>query len=422
MRPRRRILMLMSALPYPPTWGSGIRNYQLARHLGLRHDVTLVTYATPRDDAAALEVLGRQCARILIEPSISTEGRRGKRGRQLFSLFSPRSYHSTWLHSKQLQQTLDRTLEQDRFDLIQIESSMMGRFDVSRGDTVVLLDEHNIEYEALYRSFLTERSPLRKAYYLSEYTKCRREEIASWRGADGCSLTSAREQDLLLRVIPDKATAVVPNAVDLDYFQPVSTVPAPDEIVFTGLMSYRPNVDAVTYFARSVLPAIQRVRPNAHFTVVGADPPHEVTRLIGPAISVTGKVADVRGYVARAALIVVPIRMGGGTRLKVAEGLAMGKPIVSTSLGAEGIGVTNGEHLLIADEAESFAEKAVSVLLDGQIASALGVKARTFAESYLSWSAAAAKLEDFHDRLLGSRRSQTLLGRASPQPSGRAAG
>jgi sugar transferase (PEP-CTERM/EpsH1 system associated) len=396
---RLRILLFMSAVPYPPTWGAGIRNYEVLRQLARNHDVTVLTYGAS-DQRDATRVLEQICARVVTVAGPPLRMIPAKRRRQMASLLSSSSYRATWLHSRELQDALDRLLDEGDFDVIQIESSMMSRFKIERGRAIVVLDEHNIEYEAMWRSFRTERSPIRKAYYLAEYIKCRPEEIGAWIAADGCTVTSAREERIVRATIPDKPTKVVPNAVDTSFFRSSGLAPDPNELVFTGTMSYRPNVDAVNYFVRSVLPHLRRIRPSVHLTVVGADPPPELIRLSSPYITITGAVTDVRPFFERASVAVVPIRMGSGTRLKIGEALAMAKPIVSTTLGAEGIDLQDGQHILLADDPVTFAAQVVRALGDPVLTASLGARGRAFAEEHLSWAESVARLEQFHAELL----------------------
>ncbi len=388
-----------------------MRNYQLLRQLGRNHDVTLLTYGAS-DQADAKRVLEESCARVVIVAGPPLRKIPAKRRRQLTSLLSLTSYRATWLHSRELQTALNEVSDEG-FDVIQVESSMMSRFRIDRGHAIVVLDEHNIEYEALWRSFRTERSPLRKAFYLAEYLKCRPEEIGAWSAADGCAVTSAREERIVRATIPDKPTKVVPNAVDTTFFRSSGLSPDPDEVVFTGLMSYRPNVDAVTYFVRSVFPHVRRVRPNVRLTVVGADPPPEVIRLSSPYITITGAVEDVRPFFERASVAVVPIRMGSGTRLKIGEALAMSKPIVSTTLGAEGIDLQDGQHILLADDAVSFAAQVVRALEDPRLAASLASEGRAFAEEHLSWAESVARLEQFHAELVSKADIRCEVGETS---------
>lgn len=395
-----KILFVTPYLPYPPMSGWRTRVYQLMRGLAGRHDVTLLSYRRPEHDADIVAL--REIATVHPVMHALTMGS-DKRRDQLTSLLSPASYQWRRLRSTVMQQAISRLLAAERFDLIQVESSPMAGFDFGR-ETPVLIDEHNIEYELLYRLYQEERSPARKLYYRLEYTKFRREELRCWQRSAGSIFTSEREEQIFRGLLPNKPTITAPNGVDIDYFSPADEPADPDSIVFTGLMSYRPNVDAVLYFVREVLPLIVRSRPNARFTVVGASVPEEIRRLAGPNVAVTGTVPDVRPYLARAGAVVVPLRMGSGTRLKVLEGLAMGKAMVSTSLGCEGIDVADGDHLLIADEPPSLSRAILRLLDDPALGAALGRRGRALTEAHYSWPAIVATLEGFYDQVLHRER------------------
>jgi len=251
---------------------------------------------------------------------------------------------------------------------------------------------------------LAESSALRRAYNWIEYRKFKREEVATWRHVSACVTTSTREEEIIKRVVTTP-TLTVPNAVDVAYFRPSDTVPDPNAIVLTGLMKYRPNVDAAIYFVNEILPKILAVRPNAIFYAVGGEPPEDVTRLAGPNVVVTGTVPDVRPYVHKASVIVVPLRMGGGTRLKVLEGLSMRKPMVSTSLGCEGIDVEHGRHLLIADDANLFATAVLDVLDKPPLAESLATAGRELVERKYMWESVVQDLEGLYVDLIGRRHS-----------------
>jgi len=394
MSRRLRILVFTPSLPYPPIWGFGIRVYQTVRHLAARHEVSLLTYAGP-EQAEHVARLRQECHAVHVVPPPC----RNRRLAQLVSLASSASFLRADLYSEAMQSTIDALLRRERFDIIQVESSHLGGFDF-HGRATLILDEHNIEYELLQRMVQTERAPLRRLFNWAEYRKFRREEQGCWDRADGVVMTSERERDLLRGLRPDKPAVCAPNGVDIEYFRPPDAVPDPGSVVLTGLMRYRPNIDAALFFAQDVLPRIRRVRPDVVFTVVGAGPPEEIKQLAGPHIVVTDMVPDVRPYIRRAAALVVPLRMGSGTRLKVLEGLAMGKAMVSTSVGCEGIAVRDGEHLLIADDADAFARAVLRLLDDRDLAAALGRRGRTLAEREYSWESVVAGLEAFYGRVL----------------------
>jgi len=379
--------------------------YQLVRELSRRHQVTLLTYGreneTPEVEAENIAALRAVGAEVHVVPPPRPLG--GKRGAQALSLLSPRSYQTASLRSPAMQDAVTRLLAGSAFDLIQVESSQMAAFDFGSRVPLVL-DEHNLEYELLYRLYQGERAPGRRLYNWAEYVKFRREEQACWRRADACLLTSGREREILHGLLPDKPAVVVPNGVDIEFYRPSSAPVEPDSLVFTGLMSYRPNIDGVVYFVEEVLPHIHQVRPNVTLTIVGAGAGAEVERLAGPRVVVTGTVPDTREYFARAAVAVVPLRMGSGTRLKVLEGLAMGKPMVSTSVGCEGIHVRSGEHLLIADEAQALADAALRVLSDAELAASLARQGRALVEREYGWTAITTQLEIFYEKVRVGRR------------------
>jgi sugar transferase (PEP-CTERM/EpsH1 system associated) len=383
-------------LPYPPTWGFVTRVYQFVRLLAERHSVTLLSFADD-SERAHVERLRTVCAAVHTVPRPVSKDT--KRLTQLASMFSTVSYQWRSHQSEQLQRTLDTLTREQTFDVIQIESSQLGCFTYDPRAALVV-DEHNIEYELLYRTYQTERSLLRRLYNFVEYRKFQREETNTWRQSAGVVTTSVREADMIRTIVPERPVTCVPNAVDVQYFSPVSEPADPDAVVLTGLMKYRPNVDAAVYFVNDVLPQILAVRPKLVFYIVGGDPPEEVRRLAGPNVVVTGTVPDVRPYVYKSAVFVVPLRMGGGTRLKVLEGLSMKKAMVSTSLGCEGIDVVDGKHLLIADTPDAFARAVLRVLDNPSLGESLATAGRDLVDRRYRWERVVGDLEAFYATLL----------------------
>jgi len=400
---RLRILVLSPGLPYPPIWGFGIRVLQFLRLLARRHDVTLLTYEEPdeREKVAAVAALGVEV--ITIPRAKASE--RDKRRAQLSSVFTAASYQRRSLSSDLMQAKLTELASSRRFDIVQIESSQLAGF---RFDPrwVIVLDEHNIEYELLYRMYKTEGSAVRRFYNWIEYTKFRREEVDSWRRVSGCVMTSGREQQIMKTLAPSTPSIVGANAVDVEHFCPSAAPVKPNALVMTGLMHYRPNIDGAVYFVQEILPRILASRPDTVFYIVGAGATEELKRLEGPNVVVTGTVPDVRPYAHDASVFVVPLRMGGGTRLKVLEGLSMEKAVVSTSIGCEGIDVVHDEHLLIADEPQTFADAVLSLMNDRERAARLGRRGRLLVEQRYKWESVVGRLESFYSDLLAGRRDQ----------------
>jgi sugar transferase (PEP-CTERM/EpsH1 system associated) len=402
-----RILIFTPSLPYPPIWGFGIRVYQFIRLLAQRHNVSLLTYEEPgeADKVAAIQQLG---ATVHTVPR-ARETDPSKRLDQLLSVFSRRSYQRRNLHSSAMQAKLDELTSREPYDIIQIESSQLAGFAFD-ARSVRVVDEHNIEYELLYRMYQTERSSVRRFYNWLEFSKFKREEISTWRNVSGCVLTSTREQEIVRGLAPGKATIVGANAVDVDYFSPAVDPVDSNALVMTGLMHYRPNIDGAVYFIQEIFPRILSSRPEMVFYIVGAGATEEVKRFASANVVVTDTVPDVRPYARKAAVFVVPLRMGGGTRLKVLEGLALEKAVVSTSVGCEGIDVTHGEHLLIADEPRAFADAVLNLLTDREMAARLGRQGRALTERRYKWEAVVGQLEAFYDRLLAEAAVAHRLG------------
>jgi sugar transferase (PEP-CTERM/EpsH1 system associated) len=396
-----RILVVAPTVPYPPNWGFGIRVFNLLKELGTDHEVSLACFAGDQD-REKVDAIRSICSAVhTVAPPLLDL--RGKRTRQLRSMLSRQSFQTAGHSSPEMTQLLRDLSASGDFDVVQFESSQLISL-LPTSPIPVLLDEHNIEYELLQRMMEVETSPMRKAYNWREYRKFEREETAAWARVDGCVMTSDREAEIVRNVVPQQRVHVAPNGVDVDYFSPVDDAVDPDEIVFTGLMSYRPNNDAARFFAREVLPIILASRPTARLTLVGLGAQEHVGSLAGPNVSVVSDVPDVRPYVRRASVVAVPLRMGSGTRLKVLEGLSMGKALVSTSVGCEGIAVRAGEHLLIEDDATRFADAVVRLLDDAAQRARLGVAGRELVESAYSWSSISHALSAFQVDVVHSRR------------------
>ena len=394
----RRILVIGAWFPYPPRWGWAVRVYQLARQLAERNEVTLLTYATAADEANVpeLESQGLQVKTVRHE-ALSTKQRRQA---QLRSLFSRTPYEPYRTYSPEMQRAIDGLFANGSFDAVQLESTLVWPFRFPEG-TPLVLDEHNVDYETYARMREGTRSPVRKAFYLVEEGRVRRYVHDAWRRSSGLVLTSDREAEMAREVAPGAPTAVVPNGVDTDYFQPGTEPVVPRTLVFNGALDYRPNLDAALFLVDKVLPRIRETHPDAKAVIVGRGGAEEIGQLQRPGVEVTGEVPDVRPHLERAEIVVVPIPAGSGTRFKVVEGLAMAKPMVSTAVGCEGIGVLDGEHLLVADAPADFAAAVVRLFDDAELGRRLGEAGREYVDREYSWRRAGERLQALYDVVLG---------------------
>lgn len=409
-----RILIVSTAFPFPPRWGFGMRVYQLARQLATRHDVTLLSFGDGADEEAAASISGELAVELVRSPQRSGIA---KRLEQVTAVLAGRAFHAHLFDSAEMQDAIDRLCSSEHFDVVQLESSLLGRFEIP-GPSRVALDEHNIEHEVFRRMWANERSRLRRAFYRAEHERFRRFEEALWRRVDACLVTSGREQAIVRSAAPDTDIAVVPNGVDVDYFQPSADRPRPRTAVFNGVLDYRPNFDAACYLVDDLWPRIREREPDAQLTIVGRAREVDVRRLHGPGVTVTDEVPDVRPYLRSAAVVVVPIRIGGGTRFKVIEGLAMGKPVVSTTLGAEGIEAENGRHIVLADDPDDFAASVVALFDDASAGEALGRAGRLLVEQRYSWDYAGSCLEAVYRRICETTAEPTeAIGGRAVAPS-----
>jgi glycosyltransferase involved in cell wall biosynthesis len=409
-----KLLFLTPYLPSPPQSGAPRRVHGLLSELAHRHEVSLLAFVAPDEDTgAALQATGSYCTEVVTVSSDRHDralGGQRKRRIQMRSLLGMRSFERLIYYQPSFQAALDRLVARNDFDVITTEHSQMACYRLPSAPRLVL-DEHNIEYDILRRTTLAERASIRKLYNWVNYFKLRREEQAAWHMYDGVALTSQRDEQVLRHKAPGIRTTVIPNAVDTDFFKPAATPTEPDTILFFGAINYYPNTEGLLFFLDEVFPRIKQQKPGARLWVVGQLPPPAITERASEDVIVTGLVDDVRPYLERAEVVIAPLRIGGGTRLKIVEAMSMGKAIVSTSLGAEGLDVRHGVDLLLGDTAEEFATQTLRVLDDAALSMRLGASARHLAESKYSWHDAADRIERFYHELPSPARSAPLVHR-----------
>ena len=407
-----RILFVTPFLPSPPRFGAQRRLDGVIRGLGQHHDVSLLSFFDPRDDiSSAIREAETYCEKVMtIANDRYALTTRQKRLLQTRSLLSRRSFESFVYHSPPMQRALEKLVTEEAYDVVNFEFSQMttnrptdGR--VVRCGAIFVLDEHNIEYDILRRTASSALSLDRRLYSLLDWRKLRREEQQSWRRFDGCAVTSARDEELLRRDVPTARTVVVPNAVDVDFFRPSNGCGDADSmsLLFFGAGNYHPNTDGLLFFLREIMPRLRARYPSIMLRIVGPLIPPEIEAHAGDGVEVTGLVDDIRPYLERATVIIAPLRIGGGTRFKILEAMAMGKAVVSTAVGAEGIDVRNGSDIMLADRPEEFAFQVGRLLEDEALRRSMGSEARRLIEQRYSWAASVDRLEEFYGELMGRR-------------------
>jgi glycosyltransferase involved in cell wall biosynthesis len=408
----RRVLFVTPYLPSPPRFGAQRRLHGLMSGLAASHDVSVLSFVDPSEDPSeSVRATSAYCRRVATVPNRRfAAGPAKKRLLQLGSLVLPWSYERLIHHEEAFQRALDQMLSRERYDVVHFEFSHMAVYCPSSaegrpGSPAFVLDEHNIEYDIAWQTARAGGSAARRAYSAVNGRKVRDEELCAWTRFDGCTLTSALDESMLLLHAPETRTAVVPNGVALDVFRPRASAEPEDPrtLVFFGAVDYYPNTDGLLFFLDEVLPRLSSRIPGVRLCIVGRRPPDSILARRGPGVEVTGEVDDVRPYLERAAAVVVPLRIGGGTRLKVIEAMAMGKAVVSTSLGAEGLDVVPERDLLIADDPEGFVRQIGRLLDDPEVSARLGASARRVIQSRYGWDASVQRLSSFYGEILEAR-------------------
>ncbi len=395
-----RVLFLTPQLPYPPQKGTALRNWGLIDGLAPRHELNLLSFRAPGQDVELPQPLLEACQRV--EAVAQPERSRWDRLRGMLASRHPDM--ALRLRSSEYARRLTDWLAREPFDVVQVEgielAPYMGVIEAAAQKPLVVFDDHNCEYLLQRRVFVTDLpAPARwpgAAYSFVQWLRLVRYEARVCRRADRVLTVSEADAAALKSLVPGLEPSVVPNGIDTRQYHPqaVEARHETNSLVFTGTMDFRPNVDGVLWFVEKVLPLIEAEVPDVHFNIVGQRPHSRLDPLKKrPDVTLTGWVEDVRPYITRAEIYVVPLRMGGGTRLKLLEAMAMGKAVVATRLGAEGYPVADGRELVLADTPVDFAKAVVSLLQAPGQRAELGRRARTFVEAHYDWRAIVPLVE-----------------------------
>jgi len=391
-----KVLFLSQIVPYPPHGGVLQRGFNIVRELGRRAEVHLLAFIHPDalPTAATLEesrtVLGRCCASIEYFSLWPKRSKAHKVAALSAGLLTPLPFSVIAHRSRTFAAAAQAALAAGPFDVVHADTIALTPF-VDLGPTrsaATVLTHHNIESQLMRRRSEVEQRAAARWFLRREADKLAAYEDTFSPGYDVNIFMSTLDQDLLASRIPGMRGAVVPNGVDVEYFTVDERGGSETALIYTGGMNMFANKDAVLSFLTDIWPAVVAAVPDARFYAVGQDPPRELKVLAeaDARIVVTGYVDDIRPLVRKAAVYVVPLRVGGGTRLKVLDAMSSGKAIVSTSIGCEGLDVRPGEHLIVADTAGDFAAETVALLRNPERRRQLGTAARARVQTRYAWS------------------------------------
>lgn len=386
-----RVLFVTPYLPYPPHHGGSIRVYELVRRLAARHQVTLASLMDTADDrqhVPALEALGM---RVMVAPRPAVQQGASVKVRRFLSPW-PRLLQE--YVADDLQRRIDEVIMNGSIDLVHCENLESAPLVAHHRRVPRVLAEQAITHTLYQRIAVARSSPVSRVAGQLDAFKVRQYERHIWREFAACITITEAERDDVLRDAPGTRVYVVPNGVDTRTFTPTPGPRPPATIIMTGSLDYFPNADGIRWFVSDIYPAIRARRPDVTFLVVGKSTPEVDKSLSGVAgMQLVGRVPDVRPYVAQGTVFVVPLRIGGGTRLEILEAMAQGIPVISTSVGCEGLGVVHEEHLLVADGAAAFVEAVLRLMADPALQQRLSANARRMVVERYDWDGIVCGLE-----------------------------
>ena len=397
-----KILFLSITIPYPPTDGGRIRVMNLLKQIAKKNEVTLLaleTEPTDREGVAHLHRLGVEVELVPHPPRMPPlRLRTGIR-----ALLKRKPITVARYDLPAFRQKLHSVLAERSFDLVHYEMLHAAQY-VVETDIPSVLSQQNVDSHIWGRLCEQTQHPIRKLLFWWQKRSFSRYERTMSPKFNVVTCVSEIDRDLLQGVCPDQPIEVIPNGVDTGLYQPDPDAEEPATLIYTGSMDWYPNEDAVIYFAEKILPKIQAEHPDVQFYIVGKSPTEWVEQLAQQqGVIVTGRVDEIKPYIGRATVYVVPLRIGGGTRLKILEAAAMGKAVVSTQVGAEGLHLVDGETIFIADDPSHFADAVNRLITDPALRRQIGEGARQHVEAEYDWQRIGERLHRLYESIVGEQ-------------------
>lgn len=383
-----KILWVKAGGLVPPDIGGKIRSYNILRQLAKHHAVTFFSFYAAHENDVHGE-LRQIFQRVVLMPLDLPQAKSaGEALDYAVHVFSREPYSLTKYCRPEVRKKLRSLLEEESYDVILCDFLVAAGVIPWELHCPKVLFTHNVEAVIWQRHFRVARNPLWKALSWLEWKRMDEAEQRYLQKADHVLAVSENDREAFARFLDPQKLTVMPTGADTEFFQPTGEKEIPNSLVFSGAMDWLPNEDGIFYFANEIFPLILAKAPDATLCVVGRKPSRRLQDLASriPHIQLTGWVEDVRPYLAKRAVYIVPLRIGGGTRLKIFEAMSMAKAVVSTSIGAEGLPVKDDEHILIADDPARFAEKTVQLLGSDLLRAQIGQAARHLVVENYSWT------------------------------------
>jgi polysaccharide biosynthesis protein PslH len=387
-----RILTLISRCPWPLTDGAGIRDFSLLREAAKRHEVFLLCFLFKPSDRDYFCHLRPYCKEIvgidLVRPRVTMLARAAR------NVPMTRPFITEEYRRRDMATNLSRVVAERNIDVIHAHFLHMSQYHPFKGRAAFVHDAHNLEHVLWKRMARTVRNPLTRLFAASQCSKLIRLQQEVGLGSEKCLTLSDEDRTEYRRICPEADVSTVPNGADVAYWRPSPNSSEARSILYFGNLGWAPQVDAALYFHDAILPAIWERMPDAKLYIVGQNPPESIKRLRSERVIVTGFVSDMRDYIGRATVVVMPLRIGAGTKHRVLQALAMQKALVCTSVAAEGIDLVHGDTALITDEPKEFASHTLRLLQDPDLRAKLGTRGRKLILDRYDWQSIYDRLEE----------------------------
>jgi sugar transferase (PEP-CTERM/EpsH1 system associated) len=398
-----RILFITFGLPYPPDSGVRIHDFYLIKNVSQHHSVLLLSLITSPQQVKYIEQIGKYCDFVdfvVVKPRSIKE----HASAIVQSLLSGRPLATHPFFYEEMVSKIREVVTNWNVDIVQIEHSFLAPYveAIPAGNKCKkILSFHNLGMNQYKRMLHLKTGIKEKLLFVLKWLLMLRWEARYAEKFDHCLVVSPLEGQLLQSTNPKLRISVIENGVDTELYQPLEYTSKDSNLLFVGVMGYPPNVDAVLYFCDSIMPLMQRQIPGVRLIVVGHEPTQEIHKLAERKnVVVTGYVEDIIPYYQQSQATIVPLRGGGGTRLKILESMALGRPVVSTSLGCEGLNVIDKENIMIVNTPAEFAERVVQLLKDRKLREKISHNARRLVETHYDWSKISQKLMKVYDDIV----------------------
>ncbi len=392
-----KILFISTKGPLPTNDGHCLRTFNLLQQVSLKHEIHLLSFVKYEEEYGHIDQLKEICASVKLLPLKENDSQLATFVTLLKSIFSDKPFVFHKYNKTHMSDAIKGVLEKENIDIVHFDMLPLYCYRELIGDIPVLLNQHNIESALLKRR--VEAEPFwRKWFFAKQQYLLENYEVEAMRGVDAVAVCSGPDQVTARNMAPETPVDVIPNGVDTVFFENSGgNTEKPFSLIFVGGLNWYPNLEGLQWFDREVLPLLVKEFPDIRIQLVGRQIP--VSWKHPDSFQVHGFVDDIRPYLEQASLFIVPLRVGGGTRLKILDAFSMGKAVLSTSIGAEGLGGVDGQHLVLADSADEFAKSVIALCTDSSRRQLLAENSRKFVLDNYRWEAIGERLCSLYSKI-----------------------